>query len=137
MTPQCQTYQSNKPRRTNQMSRLWANGFFRFEVFSGKRSLLPLPRPFCSRPIFPSSFFALAPFSARPECKNSLAVLYFVRLVRERLLRRQSGKCHDLLHEGATLTKWQPEKVLLTQVLTRLKQQVCTETLMFLAARMY
>ena len=28
-------------------------------------------------------------FSARPECKNSLAVLYFVRLVREGLLRKQ------------------------------------------------
>ena len=41
-----------------------------------------------------------------------------------------SGKCHDLLHEGVTLTKWRPVKVLLTRVLTRLKQQVCTETLL-------
>ena len=36
-------------------------------------------------------FFALAPFSTRPfRRKLLLAVLYFVRLVRERLLRRQS-----------------------------------------------
>ena len=48
-----------------------------------------------------------------------------------------SGKCHDLLHECVTLTKWCPVKVLLTRVLTRLKQQVCTETLTFLAARMH
>ena len=48
-----------------------------------------------------------------------------------------SGKCHDLLHEGVTLTKWRPVKVLLTRVLTRLKQKVCTETLTFLAARMH
>ena len=36
-----------------------------------------------------------------------------------------------------TLTKWRPVKVLLTRVLTRLKQQVCTETLTFLAVRMH
>ena len=30
----------------------------------------PLPRPFCSRPILPSSFIALAPFSARPEWRS-------------------------------------------------------------------
>ena len=46
-----------------------------------------------------------------------------------------SGKSHDLLHEGVTLTKWRPVKVFLTRVLTRLKQQVCTETLTFLAVR--
>ena len=41
-----------------------------------------------------------------------------------------SGKCHDLLHEGVTLTKWR-------EVLMWLKQQVCTETQMLLAARMH
>ena len=39
----------------------------------------PLPRLFCSRPIFRTSWMR----------KLLLAVLYFVRLVRERLLRRQ------------------------------------------------
>ena len=58
-------------------------------------SLLPLPLPppslFLLSPHFPSSFFALAPFSPRPfRRKLLLAVLYFVRFVRERLLRRQS-----------------------------------------------
>ena len=48
-----------------------------------------------------------------------------------------SGKCHDLLHEGVTLIKWDPVKLLLTRVLASLKQQVCTETLTFLAARMH
>ena len=32
---------------------------------------------------------ALAPFSTRPECENSSSVQYFVRLIRECLLRRQ------------------------------------------------
>ena len=35
-----------------------------------------------------------------------------------------SRKCHDLLHDWATLTKWR-------------SVQVCTETLTFLAARMH
>ena len=48
-----------------------------------------------------------------------------------------SGKCHDLLHEGLTLTKWHSVQVLLASVLTWLKQQVCTESLTFLAARMH
>ena len=42
-----------------------------------------------------------------------------------------SGKCHDLLHEGLTLTKWHSVQVLLASVLTWLKQQVCTESLTF------
>ena len=48
-----------------------------------------------------------------------------------------SGKCHDLLHEGLTLTKWRSVQVLLASVLTWSKQQVCTESLTFLAARMH
>ena len=48
-----------------------------------------------------------------------------------------SGKCHDLLHEGLTLTKWHSVQVLLASVLMWLKQQVCTESLTFLAARMH
>ena len=48
-----------------------------------------------------------------------------------------SGKCHDLLHEEVTLTKWRSIQVLLSGVLTWLKQQVCTETLTFLAGRMH
>ena len=48
-----------------------------------------------------------------------------------------SGKCHDLLHEGLTLTKWHSVQVLLASVLAWLKQQVCTESLTFLAARMH
>ena len=48
-----------------------------------------------------------------------------------------SGKCHDLLHEGVTLTKWRSMQVSLAGMLTWLKQQVCTETLTFLAARMH
>ena len=48
-----------------------------------------------------------------------------------------SGKCHDLLHEGLTLTKWRSIQVLLASVLTWSKQQVCTESLTFLAARMH
>ena len=45
-----------------------------------------------------------------------------------------SGKCHDLSHEGVTLTKWRSIQVLLSGVLMWLKQQVCTEILTFLAA---
>ena len=64
MIPLCPTYQSNKPRRTNRKPRSWANRFFRIEGFAGKRSLLSPPPP-------PSLIlFALAPFSARPECEN-------------------------------------------------------------------
>ena len=48
-----------------------------------------------------------------------------------------AGKGHDLLHEGLTLTKWHSVQVLLASVLTWLKQQVCTESLTFLAARMH
>ena len=47
-----------------------------------------------------------------------------------------SVKSHDLLHEGVTLTKWHSIQVLLSGVLTWLKQQVCTEALTFLAVRM-
>ena len=46
-----------------------------------------------------------------------------------------SGKCHDLLHEELTLTKWRSVQVLLASVVTWLKQQGCTESLTFLAAR--
>ena len=48
-----------------------------------------------------------------------------------------SGKCYDLLHEELTLTKWHSVQVLLGSVLTWLKQQVCTESLTFLATRMH
>ena len=34
-----------------------------------------------------------------------------------------SEKCHDLLHEGLTLTKWHSVQVLLASVLTWMKQQ--------------
>ena len=47
------------------------------------------------------------------------------------------GNSHDLLHEGVTPTKWRSIQVLLSGVLTWLKQQVCTETLMILAVRMH
>ena len=64
MIPPCPTYQSNKPRRTNQKPRSWANGIFRIEGFAGKRSLLsPPPPPFLV-------LFVVAPFSARPECET-------------------------------------------------------------------
>ena len=44
-----------------------------------------------------------------------------------------SVKCHDLLHEGVY-----PNKMALRgSVFTWLKQQVCTEILTFLAARMH
>ena len=67
MIPPCPTYQSNKPRRTNQKPRSWANGFFRIEGFAGKRSLL-------SSPPTPSLIlFALASFSPSPEWKNSFS----------------------------------------------------------------
>ena len=67
MIPPCLTYHSNKPRRTNQKPRSWANGFFSIEGFAGKRSLLsPPPSPSLV-------LFALAPFSARPECENSFS----------------------------------------------------------------
>ena len=62
LTPPCPTYQSNKPPRTNQMPRSWANGFFIIEGFAGKRSLPSPPPP-------PRSSFLFSPqFSARPEC---------------------------------------------------------------------
>ena len=48
-----------------------------------------------------------------------------------------SGKSLDMLHEGLTLTKWRSVQVLLALVLTWSKQQVCTESLTFLAARMH
>jgi len=47
-----------------------------------------------------------------------------------------SGKCHDVLHEGVTLTQWRCESFSCVDCLW-LKQQVCTETQMFLAARMH
>ena len=48
-----------------------------------------------------------------------------------------SRKCHDLLYEGLTLTKWRSVQVLLAWVFMWLKLQVCTESLMFLDARMH
>ena len=48
-----------------------------------------------------------------------------------------AGNVMILLHEGVTLTKWHSIQVLLSGVLTWLKWQVCTETLMFLAVRMH
>jgi len=60
------TCQSRWPRRTNQEPRSWANGFFKIEGFTGKRSLLSPPPP----PSF--SLFAFAPIFARSKCEQLL-----------------------------------------------------------------
>ena len=82
MIPPSPTYQSNKPRPTNQKTCSWANGFFRIEGFAGKSSLLPLPHP------PPSSFLLSTHFPRVPNTKTPSRARYVVRLVRERLLRR-------------------------------------------------
>lgn len=67
LTPTCQTYQSNIPRRTNQKPRSWANGFSESKGLraSVPFALLPYPRSF--HPFAPSHF------SRGPNAKNSFA----------------------------------------------------------------